>query len=205
MLTEGARARGLGWLQGSAGQSFACFLVAGMRIKLTGEANDYVGKGMAGGEVVIVPPPGSRFAPEEASLVGNTCLYGATGGRLFVNGRAGEGWGPVFACYVTVERCCSRTLLTWPSTCPLCCPSSNRQVTLRRKCLLSASAIACCIAQISQVFTVRLQQGHMRWVLRMLAWASEPDCACDQASASRCATAWRRRWWRARGTTAAST
>ena len=60
-----------------------------MRIKLTGEANDYVGKGMAGGEVVIVPPPGSRFAADEASLVGNTCLYGATGGRLFVNGRAG--------------------------------------------------------------------------------------------------------------------
>ena len=77
-------------LQGSAGQSFACFMVAGMKVKLTGEANDYVGKGMAGGEVVIVPPPGSRFAAEEASLVGNTCLYGATGGRLFVNGRAGQ-------------------------------------------------------------------------------------------------------------------
>jgi glutamate synthase (ferredoxin) len=55
-----------------------------------GEANDYVGKGMAGGEVVIVPPPNSSFKPETASLVGNTCLYGATGGRLFVNGRAGE-------------------------------------------------------------------------------------------------------------------
>ncbi len=75
--------------QGSAGQSFACFLVGGMKVHLTGEANDYVGKGMAGGEVVIRPPPGSRFAAEDASLVGNTCLYGATGGRLFVNGRAG--------------------------------------------------------------------------------------------------------------------
>lgn len=61
-----------------------------MKVKLTGEANDYVGKGMAGGEVTIVPPPNSRFKPEDASLVGNTCLYGATGGRLFVNGRAGE-------------------------------------------------------------------------------------------------------------------
>ena len=76
--------------QGSAGQSFACFMVSGMKVKLTGEANDYVGKGMAGGEVVIVPPPGSRFAHDQASLVGNTCLYGATGGRLFVNGRAGK-------------------------------------------------------------------------------------------------------------------
>lgn len=77
-------------LQGSAGQSFACFIVNGMKIKLTGEANDYVGKGMAGGEVTIVPPPNSQFKPEDASLVGNTCLYGATGGRLFVNGRAGN-------------------------------------------------------------------------------------------------------------------
>ncbi|BDA41678.1 Ferredoxin-dependent glutamate synthase, chloroplastic [Coccomyxa sp. Obi] len=77
-------------LEGSAGQSFACFLVAGIKLRLVGEANDYVGKGMAGGEVVIVPPPGSKFKAEEASLVGNTCLYGATGGRLFVNGRAGE-------------------------------------------------------------------------------------------------------------------
>ena len=80
---------GFPWAQGSAGQSFACFMVAGMRVKLVGEANDYVGKGIAGGEVVIVPPPNSRFAADEASLVGNTCLYGATGGRLFVNGRAG--------------------------------------------------------------------------------------------------------------------
>jgi len=59
-------------------------------VHLTGEANDYVGKGMAGGEIVIVPPPASPFAAETASLVGNTCLYGATGGKLFVNGRAGE-------------------------------------------------------------------------------------------------------------------
>ena len=77
-------------MQGSAGQSFACFLVSGVKVKLVGEANDYVGKGIAGGEVTIVPPPGSPFAADSASLVGNTCLYGATGGRLFVNGRAGE-------------------------------------------------------------------------------------------------------------------
>jgi len=76
--------------RGSAGQSFGLFLLQGMQVHLTGEANDYVGKGMAGGEIVIVPPPGSPFAAGDAILVGNTCLYGATGGQLFVNGRAGE-------------------------------------------------------------------------------------------------------------------
>ncbi|KAI8464547.1 MAG: ferredoxin-dependent glutamate synthase [Monoraphidium minutum] len=77
-------------LRGSGGQSFGVFLATGINVHLTGEANDYVGKGMAGGEIVIVPPPASTFAHEGASLVGNTCLYGATGGALFVNGRAGE-------------------------------------------------------------------------------------------------------------------
>ena len=76
--------------RGSAGQSFGAFVLSGLSVHLTGEANDYVGKGMAGGEIVIVPPPDSKFAPGEAILVGNTCLYGATGGSLFVNGRAGE-------------------------------------------------------------------------------------------------------------------
>ena len=61
-----------------------------MEVHLVGEANDYVGKGMAGGDISIVPPPGTRFVAGDAILVGNTCLYGATGGRLFVNGRAGE-------------------------------------------------------------------------------------------------------------------
>lgn len=75
---------------GSAGQSFGCFLVRGVNIKLTGEANDYVGKGMAGGEIAIVPHPRSTFAAKDAIIVGNTCLYGATGGQLFVNGMAGE-------------------------------------------------------------------------------------------------------------------
>ncbi|GAB4817932.1 hypothetical protein N2152v2_004978, partial [Parachlorella kessleri] len=77
-------------LCGSAGQSFGCFIVGGMRVHLEGEANDYVGKGMAGGEMVIVPPAASKFAPDQASIVGNTCLYGATGGQLYVLGRAGE-------------------------------------------------------------------------------------------------------------------
>lgn len=77
-------------LTGSAGQSFACFLAGGMDVRLEGEANDYVCKGMAGGRVAIRHPAGSKFDPSTASLVGNTCLYGATGGKLFVHGRAGE-------------------------------------------------------------------------------------------------------------------
>ena len=77
-------------LNGSAGQSFGCFIVGGINIKLTGEANDYVCKGMAGGEVSILPPADLQANASESVLVGNTALYGATGGRLFVNGRGGE-------------------------------------------------------------------------------------------------------------------
>ncbi|CAA0812826.1 Ferredoxin-dependent glutamate synthase 1-chloroplastic/mitochondrial [Striga hermonthica] len=75
---------------GSAGQSFACFLTPGMNIRLVGEANDYVGKGMAGGELVVTPVEKIGFTPEDATIVGNTCLYGATGGQVFVRGKAGE-------------------------------------------------------------------------------------------------------------------
>ncbi|CAG9463312.1 unnamed protein product [Pedinophyceae sp. YPF-701] len=77
-------------IRGSAGQSFGCFMVGGMDVTLVGEANDYVGKGMAGGVLSIRHPEDVKYAPEDAALVGNTCLYGATGGKLFVNGRAGE-------------------------------------------------------------------------------------------------------------------
>ena len=77
-------------LEGSAGQSLGTFLCGGIRIVLTGEANDYVGKGMCGGEIVIRPRSGIKFAPHENSILGNTVMYGATGGRLFANGRAGE-------------------------------------------------------------------------------------------------------------------
>ncbi|KAF5474256.1 hypothetical protein F2P56_006170 [Juglans regia] len=75
---------------GSAGQSFACFLTPGMNIRLVGEANDYVGKGIAGGELVVTPVDNTGFCPEDATIVGNTCLYGATGGQIFVRGKAGE-------------------------------------------------------------------------------------------------------------------
>ena len=78
---------------GSAGQSFGAFLNEGVRVTLTGEANDYVGKGMAGGEIVLRPPPGVRFETNHNSIMGNTCIYGGTGGYLFAAGRAGERFG----------------------------------------------------------------------------------------------------------------
>ncbi|MGD0694064.1 MAG: glutamate synthase large subunit [Terriglobia bacterium] len=76
--------------RGSAGQSFGAFLTTGVRLLLEGEANDYVGKGMDGGEIVLRPPEGSAFASHENVIMGNAVLYGATGGRLFAAGRAGE-------------------------------------------------------------------------------------------------------------------
>jgi glutamate synthase (ferredoxin) len=75
---------------GSAGQSFGTFLVQGIRMTLIGEANDYVGKGMNGGEIIIRPNSSVAYAWNENSVVGNTCLYGATGGSFFAAGRAGE-------------------------------------------------------------------------------------------------------------------
>ncbi len=75
---------------GSAGQSFGTFLVGGVSLELIGEANDYVGKGMAGGEIVLRISPDATFPASRNSIAGNTCLYGATGGKLFANGRAGE-------------------------------------------------------------------------------------------------------------------
>jgi glutamate synthase (NADPH/NADH) large chain/glutamate synthase (ferredoxin) len=77
-------------LKGSAGQSLGCFLAHGVRIKLIGEANDYVGKGMNGGEITIRPPEIVRYCWADNNIVGNVCLYGATGGRFFAAGRAGE-------------------------------------------------------------------------------------------------------------------
>ncbi|OKH22777.1 glutamate synthase subunit alpha [Hydrococcus rivularis NIES-593] len=76
--------------KGSAGQSFGAFNLPGIKLLLEGEANDYVGKGMHGGEIAIVPPKEATYDPSENAIVGNTCLYGATGGLLYANGRAGE-------------------------------------------------------------------------------------------------------------------
>jgi glutamate synthase (ferredoxin) len=75
---------------GSIGQSFGAFNLPCMTLTLTGEANDYVGKSIHGGTIVIKPKPEATFDPAHNSILGNTCLYGATGGQLFANGRAGE-------------------------------------------------------------------------------------------------------------------
>merc|ERR1719162_1595120 len=77
-------------LQGSAGQSFASFVLPGLYVRLEGEANDYVAKGLHGGEVVVVPDQSAGFIASESSIIGNACLYGATGGDFHANGRAGE-------------------------------------------------------------------------------------------------------------------
>ena len=76
--------------KGSAGQSFGAFLTKGVSFRLEGDANDYVGKGLSGGRIVIVPPEGSEFAPQDNIIAGNTILYGATSGEIFINGRVGE-------------------------------------------------------------------------------------------------------------------
>jgi len=77
-------------LTGSAGQSFGVWNAGGLQLVLEGDANDYVGKGMAGGKLVIYPPKRSRFASQRTPIIGNTCLYGATGGSLYAAGMAGE-------------------------------------------------------------------------------------------------------------------
>ena len=78
---------------GSAGQGFGAFLVPGVAVRLIGEGNDSVCKSMSGGEVVVVPPPAAGFAAHEHVIIGNGALYGATGGRLLVSGRAGDRFG----------------------------------------------------------------------------------------------------------------
>jgi glutamate synthase domain-containing protein 3 len=77
-------------LTGCAGQSFGAFLAKGVRLTLEGDANDYVGKGLSGGRLIIYPPRHSEFVPEENILIGNVCLYGATSGEAYFNGMAGE-------------------------------------------------------------------------------------------------------------------
>jgi len=80
-------------MAGSAGQSFGAFLAPGIAVTIAGDANDYFGKGMSGGRIVIAPPRGSTFVPEENIIIGNVALYGATGGEVFCRGQAGERFG----------------------------------------------------------------------------------------------------------------
>ena len=79
--------------KGSAGQSFGAFMPRGMTLTLQGDANDYVGKGLSGGKIIVYPPQGSTFVPEENIIIGNVALYGATGGEVYIRGMAGERFG----------------------------------------------------------------------------------------------------------------
>src|SRR5262249_52148916 len=81
--------------RGSAGQSFGAFVPRGITLTLEGDANDYVGKGLSGGRIVVFPPEGSTFAPEQNVIIGNVAFYGATSGEAYIHGVAGE-------------RCCVR-------------------------------------------------------------------------------------------------
>ncbi len=78
---------------GSAGQSFGAFCPPGMTLELEGDANDYFGKGLSGGKLIVYPPKGSTFIPDENIIIGNVALYGATAGEIFVGGMAGERFG----------------------------------------------------------------------------------------------------------------
>ena len=76
--------------KGSAGQSFGAFIPRGMTLTLQGDANDYVGKGLSGGKIIVYPPMGSTFVPEENIIIGNVAFYGATAGEAYIGGMAGE-------------------------------------------------------------------------------------------------------------------
>ena len=78
---------------GSAGQSFGAFMPPGMTFTLEGDANDYLGKGLSGGKIILYPPVGSTFAPEDNMITGNVALYGATSGEVYIRGMAGERFG----------------------------------------------------------------------------------------------------------------
>jgi glutamate synthase (NADPH/NADH) large chain len=98
-------------LRGSAGQSFGVWNAGGLHLTLEGDANDYVGKGMAAGKIVVRPPRGSIFVARDTVIIGNTCLYGATGGELYAAGQAGERFavrnsGAVAVIEGTGDHCC---------------------------------------------------------------------------------------------------
>src|SRR5207237_8492500 len=76
--------------KGSAGQSFGAFVPHGITLELEGDANDYVGKGLSGGKIIVYPPEGSTFVPSENVIIGNVAFYGATGGEAYIRGMEGE-------------------------------------------------------------------------------------------------------------------
>jgi glutamate synthase (NADPH/NADH) large chain len=96
---------------GSAGQSFGAFLVNGITFQLEGDANDYLGKGLSGGRIIVKPPVGSTFKSHENIIAGNTLLYGATGGEVYISGRVGERFcvrnsGAIAVVEGTGDHCC---------------------------------------------------------------------------------------------------
>jgi len=98
-------------LRGSAGQSFGVWNAAGLHLYLEGDANDYVGKGMAAGKIVLRPPANAAFVHKDTVIMGNTCLYGATGGELYAAGQAGERFavrnsGAIAVVEGTGDHCC---------------------------------------------------------------------------------------------------
>jgi glutamate synthase (NADPH/NADH) large chain len=98
-------------LKGSIGQSFGVWNAGGLHLSLEGDANDYVGKGMAAGRLVLKPPKGAGYVARDTVIMGNTCLYGATGGQLFAAGQAGERFavrnsGAVAVIEGTGDHCC---------------------------------------------------------------------------------------------------
>lgn len=96
---------------GTAGQSFGAFLVKGITFRLEGDANDYIGKGLSGGKIIVVPPQGSAFKPEENIIIGNSTFYGATRGEAYIRGIAGERFcvrnsGAIAVVEGTGDHCC---------------------------------------------------------------------------------------------------
>lgn len=96
---------------GTAGQSFGAFLAKGITFRLEGDSNDYIGKGLSGGKIIVVPPIGSPFKPEENIIIGNTSLYGATSGEAYIRGVAGERFcvrnsGAIAVVEGTGDHCC---------------------------------------------------------------------------------------------------
>ncbi len=96
---------------GTAGQSFGAFLVKGVTFRLEGDSNDYIGKGLSGGKLIVVPPAGSTFKPEENIIIGNTSFYGATRGEAYIRGVAGERFcvrnsGVITVIEGTGDHCC---------------------------------------------------------------------------------------------------
>jgi len=79
--------------KGSAGQSFGAFLASGVELYLEGDSNDYLGKGLSGGRIIVVPPAGTLFESDKNIIIGNTVLYGATKGEIYISGVAGERFG----------------------------------------------------------------------------------------------------------------